>query len=577
MRKLPQADELPHTEEGYDPARVEEAFAAFADRVRELEIGRVRTARGAEGDPRRADRSPHATRTRTGRPRGLANTGLGRSPDWVAAVPPPFARRPALPRLVVEGLFLLLVAVLAGLADLSAAWIVLVMGVAWALVALTEWAAAAKRSRWRLDEIAPPADAASKPAADTTGPWDMPVVRGHRGRVRPGPGVEDDRRRSCPSDSAGGRARAGEAEPERRRSAAAASAAPQARRAECRRSCRRSLGGVSSSRPSSRPRFLIAVPGAAARRDAAPGAASGTGADGVLRPHGGGLRHRAEASDRAGVRPGRAALRDAGDRRDRRRRPGLLEAPRPRARVRDAARARLWSGSTLFVSAQGYGAAGSRSRGRRVVSRRTIVDAAPVRAGTSRTRSSLGPDGRLYLGSGSTCDVCTREGPAQRRDPLLRARRQRPASRRDAACAIRSGSSSTARRSTSPTTRATTSATNEPAETVVRFRPGADYGWPRCWASWRHRRLAGLVPRRHPAGRLPRAALLGGLARALGRDADRGGVGPVPERALGPEARPGQRPAPAAPRPSSTASSTRSDSRSSRGRRRRSQATGAAA
>ena len=91
-------------------------------------------------------------------------------------MPPPFARRPALPRLVVEGLFLLLVAVLAGLADLSAAWIVLVMGVAWALVALTEWAAAAKRSRWRLDEIAPPADAASKPAADTTGPWDMPVV-----------------------------------------------------------------------------------------------------------------------------------------------------------------------------------------------------------------------------------------------------------------------------------------------------------------------------------------------------------------------------------------------------------------
>jgi hypothetical protein len=94
----------------------------------------------------------------------------------VAAVPPPFARRPALPRLVVEGLFLLLVAVLAGLADLSAAWIVLVMGVAWALVALTEWAAAAKRSRWRLEEIAPPADVASKPAADTTGPWDMPVV-----------------------------------------------------------------------------------------------------------------------------------------------------------------------------------------------------------------------------------------------------------------------------------------------------------------------------------------------------------------------------------------------------------------
>jgi len=34
MRKLPQADELPHADEGYDPARVEEAFATFADRVR---------------------------------------------------------------------------------------------------------------------------------------------------------------------------------------------------------------------------------------------------------------------------------------------------------------------------------------------------------------------------------------------------------------------------------------------------------------------------------------------------------------------------------------------------------------
>ena len=37
MSKLPQTDELPHADEGFDPARVEEAFATFADRVRELE------------------------------------------------------------------------------------------------------------------------------------------------------------------------------------------------------------------------------------------------------------------------------------------------------------------------------------------------------------------------------------------------------------------------------------------------------------------------------------------------------------------------------------------------------------
>jgi hypothetical protein len=176
MRKLPQADELPHADEGYDPARVEEAFAAFADRVRELES--VASELRAELKAVRAERTAPARYEDEDWPaeRGLANAGLAPSPDWVAAVPPPFARHPAVPRLVVEGAFLLLIAVLAGLADLSAAWIVLVMAVAWSLVVLTEWAAAAKRSRWRLEEIAPPADIGSKPAADTTGPWDMPVV-----------------------------------------------------------------------------------------------------------------------------------------------------------------------------------------------------------------------------------------------------------------------------------------------------------------------------------------------------------------------------------------------------------------
>ena len=50
------------------------------------------------------------------------------------------------------------------------------MAVAWALVALAEWAAAAKRSRWRLDEVAPPVVVPGPDAADSTGPWDMPVV-----------------------------------------------------------------------------------------------------------------------------------------------------------------------------------------------------------------------------------------------------------------------------------------------------------------------------------------------------------------------------------------------------------------
>jgi hypothetical protein len=170
MRKLPRTDDLPHAAEGYEPARVEEAFAEFAERVRELES--VASELRGELQSLRARRSTPASLEHEAWP----DAGLAPSPDWVAAVPAPFSRRPAVPRLALEGAFLLLVALLAGVADLAAAWIVLVMAVAWALVALAEWTAAAKRARWRLDEIAPALDAAESTASDSTGPWAAPVV-----------------------------------------------------------------------------------------------------------------------------------------------------------------------------------------------------------------------------------------------------------------------------------------------------------------------------------------------------------------------------------------------------------------
>lgn len=170
MSKLPQTDDLPQATEGYDPARVEEAFAAFADRVRELES--VAAELRSELHSLRADRARPVRVPDEVWP--SEDVAAAASPDWVAAVPAPLHRAFPVPRLGLEAVFLLLTGLLAGLADLSTAWIVLVMAVAWSLVALAEWAAAAKRSRWRLDEIAPPLDAAG--AADTTGPWDMPVV-----------------------------------------------------------------------------------------------------------------------------------------------------------------------------------------------------------------------------------------------------------------------------------------------------------------------------------------------------------------------------------------------------------------
>jgi hypothetical protein len=171
MSKLPQTEDLPRAGEGYDPARVEEAFSAFAERVRELEA--VAGELGAELRSLRAERAAAAP-THLADEHWPVSLVTNPSPDWVAAVPPPLTRGFTVPRLALEGAFLLLVALFAGLADLSTEWIVVVMVAAWTLVVLSEWAAAAKRARWHLDEIAPPL---APDAADTTGPWDLPIVQ----------------------------------------------------------------------------------------------------------------------------------------------------------------------------------------------------------------------------------------------------------------------------------------------------------------------------------------------------------------------------------------------------------------
>lgn len=169
MSKLPEADELPRAEEGYDPARVEEAFAEFSERVRELE-----SVAGELRDELRSLRAERASHAPLGPEAWPDEHVPSLSPDWVAAVPSPLVRPLTVPRVALEGVFLLLVALFAGLADLPPVWIVVVMVAAWALVALAEWSAAATRARWRLDEIPP--DAAVHHAFDETGPWDMPVV-----------------------------------------------------------------------------------------------------------------------------------------------------------------------------------------------------------------------------------------------------------------------------------------------------------------------------------------------------------------------------------------------------------------
>lgn len=63
------------------------------------------------------------------------------SPPWVRTLDSPGTRRPTVPRLVVEILFLVAVAAVAAIAQLDAVAIVVVMAAAWGLVAAAEWAA----------------------------------------------------------------------------------------------------------------------------------------------------------------------------------------------------------------------------------------------------------------------------------------------------------------------------------------------------------------------------------------------------------------------------------------------------
>ena len=149
-----------------------------------------------------------------------------------------------------------------------------------------------------------------------------------------------------------------------------------------------------------------------------------------------------------------------------------------------------WSGSTLFVSAQGS-LHRLVVRGKRVVSRRAILTGLPFGRHQQDT-VAVGPDGRLYLGSGSTCDACVEKDARSAAILSVRAGRQRPARRRPrpaqpVRARLRAGDRAG---STSPTTRATISARASRPRRSCRVEPGADYGWPGCWSSWRQREAA---------------------------------------------------------------------------------------
>ena len=117
---------------------------------------------------------------------------------WVGALDTPTRRRPQLPRLLLEALFLGAAAAAAAIADLDPVAIAGVMVGAWVLVALIEWAASRADRAQELPVFAP---APAQPqAADPA--WFTPPVEHTMLDARPGdqvtevtrlpPPVEDD-------------------------------------------------------------------------------------------------------------------------------------------------------------------------------------------------------------------------------------------------------------------------------------------------------------------------------------------------------------------------------------------------
>jgi glucose/arabinose dehydrogenase len=164
--------------------------------------------------------------------------------------------------------------------------------------------------------------------------------------------------------------------------------------------------------------------------------------------------------------------------------------PRVLARGFETPLGLAWRGSELYVSAQG---AVHRLvvRGKRVVSRRIIVRGLPFGRHQQDTVAA-GRDGRLYLGSGSTCDACRERDP---RSGAILSFEPDGGDLRVVATGLRNPYGLAFRPGTSLLYASDNGRDDlgdaEPAETVVQVRRGADYGWPRCWASWRLRRLQG--------------------------------------------------------------------------------------
>lgn len=145
----------------------------------------------------------------------------------------------------------------------------------------------------------------------------------------------------------------------------------------------------------------------------------------------------------------------------------------------------LWRGRTLYIAESGRVEAFA-TGGRRL---RVVLSGLPYKL-HQQDAIVAGPDGRLYLGSGSTCDACVER---DRRSAAILSFRTDGTGLRVVASRLRNPYGLLFVGSTLYATvnGRDTLGDNEPAEMVVRVHQGANFGWPGCWPSFVLKRLTG--------------------------------------------------------------------------------------
>jgi hypothetical protein len=136
-----------------DPSETTQVSADPSDAQQAELLGAVRALSAQVGGLQAELRSLRAQTRPLPAPEGDAPGWEDRTPArressaWIRSLDGPAPRAPAVPRLLLEIVFLAVVAVGVVLADLDAPAIVAVMAVAWLLVALAEWTAAQAAKR----------------------------------------------------------------------------------------------------------------------------------------------------------------------------------------------------------------------------------------------------------------------------------------------------------------------------------------------------------------------------------------------------------------------------------------------